>query len=1088
MFAYLAARQGKAVPRDELADVLWDGEPPPTWENAIRVLMTKLRALLEQCGIDGQTALTSAFGCYRLSLPGAWIDVDAAAEATRAAEEALAAGRLDDARTHGDAAVVLARRTFLPGEGGDWVDAKRRELKDMLLRALECVRDACAEAGSSAAAAYGEEVVALEPFRESAHRRLMEIHAAAGNPAEALRVYERCRVFLAEELGAYPSPETESAYRTILAGAPVDRADAGGARERDQERLPVVAPPMAAPAAAPVRPRWAVAALALSVVVLAAVATVIALTVGSTPKGLPLPGDTIAAIDDRGVVTSTVRVGGAPAQLAVSDAALWVGTASGVVRRVALDVPTVVESVRLDGSIDGLAASEGAVWATSAELGTVVRISPETGDVVQTIDVPNGPRGIAVGEGAVWVASLYARTLSRIDPRSGSRTWVRPTGGSPIRVAAGAGSVWLSHEGDGVVTRLDPRTGDVLHRIGVGNAPGAIAVGAGAVWVANTQDGTVSRIDPATNTVVALVKVGEGPADLVVSAERVWVANELAGTVVAIDARTNDVVESVPTGQRPTALALADGRLWVGARDASIAHRGGTLRVAHEGTVESVDQVDGSSLATLNLTGDGLTAYRRVDGAMGTTLVPDLAVSIPTPTDGGRTYTFQLRRGVRYSDGETVGPADFRRAIERLFRLSQAPPPYYDAIVGAGACRRRPMACDLSQGIVAHRAAGTVTFRLVRPDPNLLHALALPFAHAVSRAAPRTRVTRRGLPATGPYVLSARVGRELRLVRNPRFRPWSQRARPDGYPDEIVLTGVPDHETLIRGVEQGRFDLALVDRADAATLTRLAVDHPNRVRHERILGTLLVVLNTTRAPFDSLPARRAVAHALDREALAHLTGGQQSTEVACQVLPPNFPAFERYCPFSVAAPGARDDGRWRAPDLTEARRLIRRSGTAGTRVVVRTWPLWAAEARYLAGLLRELGYQATTRISSPEAWLRDAYGPDETRDPVQIGLTGWLIDYAAPSTYFDQLRCGARDPSRHCDPATDRLMDEALARQAVDPAAADALWSEVDRRLTDRAAWIAYGTPRLLRLLGPRAGNYQAHPVWGTLLDQLWVR
>ena len=119
--------------------------------------------------------------------------------------------------------------------------------------------------------------------------------------------------------------------------------------------------------------------------------------------------------------------------------------------------------------------------------------------------------------------------------------------------------------------------------------------------------------------------------------------------------------------------------------------------------------------------------------------MPDLAASIPTPTDDGRTYTFQLRRGVSYSTGEPVGPEDFRRAIERYYRLGPAPAPYYDVIVGAAECRRDPSACDLSRGIVADVAGHAVTIHLTRPDPNLIHYLALPFAHAVAPSAPPSR-------------------------------------------------------------------------------------------------------------------------------------------------------------------------------------------------------------------------------------------------------------------------------------------------------------------------------------------------------------
>src|SRR6188472_573863 len=222
LFAYLAAQNGRPVPRDELAELLWGEELPATWEKALRVLMTKLRALLNECGIDGASALTSAFGCYQLTLPeGAWIDVHAAANAVERAETAFAAGDLDYARAQASTAAELARRVFLPGEDGPWVEDQRRDLRDILVRALECLRDAALAGGEFGdAVRYAGEVTELEPFRESSYRALMQAHAAAGDPAEALRVYERCRRFLADELGAYPSPESEAVYRELLRSSP----------------------------------------------------------------------------------------------------------------------------------------------------------------------------------------------------------------------------------------------------------------------------------------------------------------------------------------------------------------------------------------------------------------------------------------------------------------------------------------------------------------------------------------------------------------------------------------------------------------------------------------------------------------------------------------------------------------------------------------------------------------------------------------------------------------------------------------------------------------------------------------------------
>src|SRR5215470_1785307 len=143
LFAYLAAQHGRSVPRDELAELLWGESLPTTWDKALRVLMTKLRALLEECGLEGSSVLKSAFGCYQLTLPDdAWIDVDAAASAVERGEAAFAVDDLDEAREQASTGAVLARRVFLPGEDGRWVEDQRRDLRDLLVRALECLRDA----------------------------------------------------------------------------------------------------------------------------------------------------------------------------------------------------------------------------------------------------------------------------------------------------------------------------------------------------------------------------------------------------------------------------------------------------------------------------------------------------------------------------------------------------------------------------------------------------------------------------------------------------------------------------------------------------------------------------------------------------------------------------------------------------------------------------------------------------------------------------------------------------------------------------------------------------------------------------------
>ncbi len=133
----------------------------------------------------------------------------------------------------------------------------------------------------------------------------------------------------------------------------------------------------------------------------------------------------------------------------------------------------------------------------------------------------------------------------------------------------------------------------------------------------------------------------------------------------------------------------------------------------------------------LRMTGDGLVASNQVSGLAGAQLVPDLATSLPTPTDGGDTYTFLLRSGIRYSNGRPVQATDFRSTFERDFALG-SPSMGYDGIVGGAQCRKHPKGCDLSRGIVADDAAHTVTFHLTRPDPDFLYKLANSFAYVAA--------------------------------------------------------------------------------------------------------------------------------------------------------------------------------------------------------------------------------------------------------------------------------------------------------------------------------------------------------------------
>lgn len=409
-----------------------------------------------------------------------------------------------------------------------------------------------------------------------------------------------------------------------------------------------------------------------------------------------------------------------------------------------------------------------------------------------------------------------------------------------------------------------------------------------------------------------------------------WVANEFDGTVSRIDEAEGEVVQSIKVGNRPQGVEAGSGEIWVAARASSASHRGGTLRVA--ASQPSFDAIDPaiqnflSPAQLLGMTNDGLVTLKHVGGITGTQLVPDLSLTLPSATNAGRTYRFQVRSGIQYSTGSVVEPLDFRRAIERDFKLGSPGASLYRGFVGGARCVRGPSQCDLSEGILVNEAANTVTFRLVAPDPNFLYKLTLPYAAAVPAGVSAREVSRLPVPATGPYMIDSYVpGRHLRLVRNPYFREWSNAAQPDGYVNRIVFQLGVDPNRAVTSIERGQADYGIYDVPFAPPgnrLHELLTRYPAQVHVNPRPEVHYFIMNTRVAPFDDIRVRRALNYAIDRNVLVELNGGPDTAQPTCQALPPGIPGYQRYCPYTAnpSATGAYRGPTWRRPGGSYGRR------------------------------------------------------------------------------------------------------------------------------------------------------------------------
>jgi peptide/nickel transport system substrate-binding protein len=479
--------------------------------------------------------------------------------------------------------------------------------------------------------------------------------------------------------------------------------------------------------------------------------------------------------------------------------------------------------------------------------------------------------------------------------------------------------------------------------------------------------------------------------------------------------------------------------------------------------------VDSSIL--LSLTNDGLLGFKRVAGVLGVTLVPNLATEVPKPTRGGRTYTFQLRTGIRYSSGDPLMPEDFQRAIERLFEIDSFGASYFTGIRGADRCQRGDGACDLSAGIVADDDAGTVSFHLTSPDPDFLFKLTLPSAYAVpaATAVPPPRIA--PVPATGPYVIDRFIaGEEIVLVRNPEYSPWPY--RPDGFPDRIIWRLGQGVEPMVAGTLSGRTDL-MVAPLGRELLATLGTSHAAQLHLDPFAATGFLFLNVQVPPLDDRIVRRALNYAIDRRTVVHDVFGARG-EVTCQILPPTLPGFRPYCPYT-----SHPDGTWSGPDLEQAKKLVDRSGTGSSQVAVwfprRGFLESIQVAEHVVELLKTLGYHPR-RVRG----LSDA----------QIGYIPWAAAYPAESGFIpDLIACdGSFNLSQFCDPEIDAMIREAARLATTDPHLSHELWSQIEHDLVDRAPWIPLTNMQFVSLVSQEASNYLFSPAVGPLIDQMWVR
>ncbi len=439
-----------------------------------------------------------------------------------------------------------------------------------------------------------------------------------------------------------------------------------------------------------------------------------------------------------------------------------------------------------------------------------------------------------------------------------------------------------------------------------------------------------------------------------------------------------------------------------------------------------------------------LLGYKHVNGPDGATLVPYLAKSLPQVSSDGKTYTFTLRKGLKYSDGSAVKASDFKATIERDYKVDSPGVGFFGNIVGAdqfGKTKKGSIS-----GITTNDSTGEITIKLMAPQGDFENILATEFAAPVPASAPAKDQSTTPLPSTGPYMIQSYApNKSAVVVRNPHFDAAMFDGNvPAGNPDKMTFDILGSDTVALQRVISGQDDYDF-QQIPTDRLASTQQKYGDQIKVYTPANTYYFFMNTRVAPFDNVKVRQAVNYAINREALVRIYGGlAQPTE---NILPPTYPSYKKHDLYPY--------------NLAKAKQLIKAAGATGAQVTV-----WNHDrgndpkaSAYLVDVLNSIGLNAKEKIVNSQVYW-STVGNQATK--AQIGFADWFQDYPHPLDWIDVLLNGERITPTHnnnyanYDNKSVNAEIDALKQEPTLTAAVNAKWAALDKKIMGEAPWAPF--------------------------------
>ncbi|MEU9243330.1 ABC transporter substrate-binding protein [Streptomyces shenzhenensis] len=552
------------------------------------------------------------------------------------------------------------------------------------------------------------------------------------------------------------------------------------------------------------------------------------------------------------------------------------------------------------------------------------------------------------------------------------------------------------------------------------------------------------------------------------------------------DASDNNKQDQKNAKAQQAAIKFGDAADSTGpAKEVPGAKSGGKLEVLQRDSYAHLDPAqiyvsDEGSLA--NLLHRGLTGYKSTDDkGEGHEVVGDLATDSGTTTDGGKTWKYTLKDGVKFADGTPITSADFRQTFERLFApfINQGPTYLQQWLADTTGADYRKLLPDgpykgkhLPDSVLETPDAKTVVFHFKTAHPDLPYALAMAGYAVVSKKGDTQAKYDKSPVTSGPYkIQSFKSGKSMVLVKNTNWDPKTDPIRHQ-YLDELDFTFNQQYETstkaLLADTGADQTGVSFNNQVDAGNLSKVLSDSTLKSRtvagYQPYVGQMNINMNHIK----DKKIREAIAYALPITPFIRAYGGNDAMEVAGGLISPTVTGYDSsFDPFGKKAKPAGDP--------VKAKKLLQEAGKVGMKLTfgyINT-PEGQQYSTAMAAGLKKAGFDVQ-RQEIPAETYYDQIG--KVTNNYDIYHTAWGADWPSASTVIPPLydgraiADGSPNYSHVNDPKVNSDIDAANA--ITDPAKSAAAWEKIDKYLlTDLVNVVPTAYYKQVQIAGSKVGG-----------------